>query len=702
MIDVSPELLSFIKAEYDRCQDTTLLDQRSTAIDRYNGEPYGDEEDGRSQVVARDTAETVDYMVISILRTFVAGDRIVEFVHHNSEAAHQATETIMHLLMDDQDGYSILHDWLKAGLLEKNAVAMTYSEDQPPKRLEVVANGLQMALAAQQGIEFKEAEPVEESGVDEAGEPNAFKVVHLAEQPPKFCDAAVPNEEFYCSLDARTITEAPMKGRMVRKTLSDLIAMGFEQDDVESIGTGGPMPEQLSQARDHNRNTDEAQRQGLARTVWWHEEFVTFDANGDGIAELLYVRRSHDFKIFSVDEMDGPDDHPFEDWSPFPMQHRRVGQSLADKVMDIERIRTVLLRQTLDGIYLANNPSTYVPEESIGENTIEDLLTVRAGRLVRYKGANPPSERQGGYDSSNGFHALEFMNGERESRTGITRLNQGLDADALNKTATGTALMQAQGQQVEEYLARNFANGVARLFTKKARLLKRYGKPINVPIDGKYVQVDPSQWPEDMIARPRVGLGSGRKDQRIQYRQMVIGMQAQALAAGLDIVDEQKMFNSAKGLINDVGLGDATEFFNDPSKPQLGPDGQPIQKQPKPDPEMAKVQAQVQQEQMKLQMQQQQHAQKLALQAQTDQAKLTLMAQQGAQQQQLDAQKAAFDAQLARDKATAEGELAQQQMHVDYLLNVQQIAAQERHQARAAMFQAVAGGKKREGGRLDK
>src|SRR5690606_12591455 len=116
MIDVSPELLTFLKEEYDRCRDDTLEDERATAIDRYNGEAYGDEEDGRSQVVARDTAEVVDYMVISILRTIVSGDRVVEFVHRNSDAAQQATETIMHLLMDDQDGYTIIHDWLKAGL----------------------------------------------------------------------------------------------------------------------------------------------------------------------------------------------------------------------------------------------------------------------------------------------------------------------------------------------------------------------------------------------------------------------------------------------------------------------------------------------------------------------------------------------------------------------------------------------------------
>jgi hypothetical protein len=107
------------------------------------------------------------------------------------------------------------------------------------------------------------------------------------------------------------------------------------------------------------------------------------------------------------------------------------------------------------------------------------------------------------------FQAIEFMIGQRESRTGITRLNQGLDADAMNKTATGTALLQAQGQQIEEYLARNFAEAVARLMRLKLRLMSRYGQPMKLRVDGEYREIDPRQWPEDMQVMIRVGLGFG-------------------------------------------------------------------------------------------------------------------------------------------------------------------------------------------------
>jgi hypothetical protein len=645
MIQVAPELIAFLKEEYDRCRDDVLEDERTVAIDRYNGEPYGDEEDGSSQVVARDTAETVDYMVISILRTIISGERVVEFVHKDSEKAHEATETIMHLLMDEQDGYSILHDWLKAGLLEKNATAMAYPEELPKKRTELKLSASQLALAAEQGMEFIEAEETGETD-PETGEPT-FAAVTMQEQKPKFCCAAVPNEEVYCSPDARTYTEAALKGRRLRKTVSKLVEEGFDPAELEGVGDTAH-DNTLSNARDEDRNQFADKRKGANRVLWWHEEFARYDLNEDGIAELLYIRRTGDFKVFEIVEMDDEDDHPFVDWCPFPMQHRRIGQSLADKVMDLERINTVVLRQTLNGFYLGNNPSTYVHEDSIGENTIDDLLTVRSGRLVRWKGNVAPVERSGTFDPSAGMSMIEMLERKRETRTGITRLNMGLDERTHNDTASGQGALIAKGEQMEEYVARNFANAVAKLITKLAKQLKRFGSPIEVPIDGEYVQVDPTQWPEDMIARARVGLGSTRKDQRMALRREVIGMQSAALEAGLSIVDDRMFFNSAKGFIAEASLGDVNEYFIEPPEPETDEQGNPVPKPEQPDPEMMKAQHEAQMAEAKMQGEQQ--AQAFKLQAEREAA---------AQRQQLARDEAEHQAALSEAKAQREADLAE-------------------------------------------
>jgi hypothetical protein len=529
-------------------------------------------------------------------------------------------------------------------------------------------------------------------GIDPQTGAEVFKAVVMQEQPPKFNDAAVPNEEFYCSPDARTITEAPLKGRRVRKTVSQLIQAGHDADELEGVGDSNPTDNTLAQARDENRHQDYGKRKGGNRVIWWHEEFAKFDLNGDGVAELLYIQRTDDYKVFGIDEMESEEDHPFEDWSPFPMQHRRIGQSLADKVMDLERINTVLLRQSLNGIYIANNPSTYVHEDSIGENTLDDLLTVRAGRVVRYKGPVEPKERGGNFDPSAGFLMMDRIDKTRQSRTGITQLNQGLDDETLNDTAKGQAQLIARGEQVEEYVARNFGNAFARLITKKARLLQRFGKPITVPIDGEFVEVDPTQWPEDMIARARIGLGASRKEQRIAFRREVIGMQTAAFEAGLDIVDESKFYASAKGFIADAGLGDVDEFF---VKPPEDEQGNPLPKPPKPDPEMAKAQAEAQLSQAKLQGEQQ-----------AMQAKLEMQQQEAEQKLQLAHAQAAAEADLARAKAEQEAMLAQQKMDLEVHLAERRMQMEERLSVHKASLAQAANDAKlatnRPGGDLSK
>jgi hypothetical protein len=126
--------------------------------------------------------------------------------------------------------------------------------------------------------------------------------------------------------------------------------------------------------------------------------------------------------ILSVEEVD---ENPFVVWCPFPRAHRMVGNSLADKVMDLQRIKSVVLRQQLNGLYLTNNPRMYVPNECMTEDTIDDLLTVRPGGIVRGKGATKPEPLYEAFEMDKGMKMLEYITGERESRTGITRLNQG-------------------------------------------------------------------------------------------------------------------------------------------------------------------------------------------------------------------------------------------------------------------------------------
>jgi hypothetical protein len=409
---------------------------------------------------------------------------------------------------------------------------------------------------------------------------------------------------------------------------------------------------------------------GANRKVWLSEEYVLYDLNGDGIAERLCVHRVGT-EILGLQETDY---QPFEYWCPYPMQGRLIGQSLADKTMDIQRVNTVLERSMLDSMYLQLSPGTFVHEESVGDHTIDDLLTVRPGRLVRYRGAAAPIPEQRVDVSGQAMAAIEFKIRQRESRTGITRLNKGVDEDTLNETARGQAMLMARGQQMERYIIRNFAEGVARLFMKKVGLMRRYGQPMQIRVDGEYRQVDPSQWPESMEVQVIVGLGSGSKQDRIMYRQAVAQAQAMAMESQAPLCTWENVFNNLSALARDMNLPPNDLWTHPQDNPQ----------QPQPDPAIMKLQGELQIKQQQLQQAQQE-----------GQAKLALMAQQHA-----------TDAQIEQYRAQMEADLAVRQQNLQAWVDAHQMAL-DAHKHAAEMKQKDAESKAkisqmRKGGALNK
>jgi hypothetical protein len=262
------------------------------------------------------------------------------------------------------------------------------------------------------------------------------------------------------------------------------------------------------------------------------------------------------------------------------------------------RIRSVVARQMQDGMYLANMPRPMV--DMAGEHaatTIEDLLRPIPGSPIRYRG-QAPMPYQAGLDVGKSLSVLEYWNGERETRTGITRLNQGLDADSLNKTATGASLMAAQGQQMEEAIARQFGEAFGRLMAKKMRLMKAEGAEFPVKVDGKYTMASAANWPEEFRLIVRVGLGTGRKEQRLQYLFALGNLLQQGYEVGA--VDARGLFRYGSEVVSAMQLGQGDDYFVNPEEQQQGEEG-PSDEDKAMQAEQMKDQAKAQGEQMKIQ-----------------------------------------------------------------------------------------------------
>ncbi|MGV0964205.1 MAG: portal protein [Polynucleobacter sp.] len=642
------ELIAALRREADAANSEyeRLVSAQNLAHHYYEAKPFGNEVDGRSQIVLPDVQETIDYMVPSVLRTFVSGDRVVEFEatdEADENAVDEATAAIGYSFMRQQDGYRVLHDWLTCGLIERYGVTKTMAVTEERVTRDRVTI----------------SDPVELEGVDaeiedtEDNDDGTHTVSLKREQRQKrFVDLAVPASEFRFSPLARHEDDADYLAHCPVKTRSELVDMGFDREQVYGLPN-------FTAPVDGTRWDDPESTQALQQVQLW-EEYARIDLDGDGVAERVMVYRVESDILRWADgslAIETVDEQPFSVFCPFPRPHRLVGWSLADKVMDIQLARSTIARQLFDGMYNANMPRPIVSDVGSNENTIQDILSPVPGSPIRVRDLNAVQPYQTAFDVGKSLTVLEWITGERESRTGITRLNQGLDADALNKTATGTAMMQAQGQQQEEFIARNLAEAFSRLMAKKYRLMRREGEPFRAKVDGQYKQIDPRQWPEDVNVTIRVGLGTGSKDKRIQARMAL----APILAEGFQTkqVKPKHLFHAVDGLVRDLGLGQGDDFWVDPdAPPEVDPaTGQPVQEPEQPDPEAMKAQADQQREAAKLQLEREKAEATLTLKQQADAANIDAMREKHGLEMDQKREQAALEANLAREKAQAEYEL---------------------------------------------
>src|SRR5678816_532812 len=126
------ELLASVEREEANCivHYTSLLsEQRRKAMQYYYGEPYGNEVEGRSQVVTTEVKDAVEGIMPSMMAIFTSGGDIVRFQAQRPEdedAAQQATDYCNWVFMQQNDGFLPLYCMIKDALLLKNGYVKIY------------------------------------------------------------------------------------------------------------------------------------------------------------------------------------------------------------------------------------------------------------------------------------------------------------------------------------------------------------------------------------------------------------------------------------------------------------------------------------------------------------------------------------------------------------------------------------------------
>jgi hypothetical protein len=626
--------------------DSALSNDRAEAIDYYLGQPFGNEEEGRSQVVSYDVQDTIESALPQLLKVFVAGDQVVRFEPkgpEDQEAADQETDYVNHVVMEKNEGFKIFYVWFKDALLSKNGYVKVYAEDEEEEEeyeYEGLTDGQLQMLASDEKVEVLEHEAYPDPSIDM----NAMmdQALAMGQDPaglvqPMLHDVKLKVTEKKTEI---VIENVAPENIMVSVEVSGPNLQSAKFVQHREVMQLADIAETFDKPLDYIKSVmsdlrDTFEEESNARDIY-DEEYDRAIESQEALVKDTYIKLDGErYRVVvlgnTVLYKEKCEYVPFACITPMIMPHRHIGRSYADLTMDIQLIKSTLIRGQLDNMYLANN-GRYAISDRVN---LDDMLTSRPGGIVRVEGdpgsgimplSHPPLP-------ASSFGMVEYMDSMKEKRTGITAYNQGLDSNSLNKTATGVAQIMSAAQQRVELVARTFAEtGVKELFKLVHRLVRTtLTKPDIVRMRNKWVEVDPREWEDRKDLSISVGLGAGNKDQQLAHLATILQAQKEALSIG--ITSPEKIYNALAKLTQNAGFKNPEEFWINPANTpeQEGQPNKPseaeIMVQGQLQIEKQKADAQLQQEQVRSQNDVIIEREKIAAQAELERFKAQLKAE---------------------------------------------------------------------------
>ena len=464
-----------------------LVSRRKKSLEYYLGMPLGNEQEGRSQVISNDVMDTVESLMPSLMKIFTSGDNVFECEGtgpEDEEMARQASDYLNYIFLKENNGFTALYSAFKDALIQKNGILKIYWDDSRKTEREEYTRLTDDEfddLVSDPQVKVSNHSEYKEAITDDRGKEidkvNLHDVViHRTKLYGQVRIDPVPPEEFLIERRCKDINSANFVCHRVVKTKTELVEMGYDKDLVEGLPTGdGDYFHEDKFVRHQNVDFSHGESGGDKSTdnILIHECYVKMDLDGDGIAELVKICVAGDAKkLLDIEEVDTM---PFISMTPVIMPHRFHGRSIAELVEDIQLIKSTVMRQMLDNMYLTNNNRVAIQD---GQVAMDDLLTNRPGGIVRTK--QPPQNvmmpitAQPITEQASGMVA--YLDAVKETRTGVSKTSQGLNPDSLNNsTATGMNQVLTQSQMRMELIARIFAEtGVKDLALKIFELVCKY------------------------------------------------------------------------------------------------------------------------------------------------------------------------------------------------------------------------------------
>lgn len=577
--------------------DTEYSMDRAETLDYYLGEPFGNEVENRSQVVATEVSDTIEYIMPQLMKVFQSSDKFAHFVARQPEdveAAEQATDLTNYVINNDNNGFVNIYNWFKDALLFKIGVLKVFweeniqvveeayqnlSEDEltmllDDEDIEVVSQSMnEVGVITDDSLEIDDSDDqvdIEELVPTENQIPLSVTYdveVKRRKNSGRVKIMNVPPEEFLFSRRSVSLETADFVAHRSSMKVGDLVDLGYDYETVLSK-SGYNEIDNEAEVQQRFQDVEAGTRHDSKNDPTMHECLVTeiymrADYDGDGIPELRRVLCIGEENF--ILENEAFDHIPFCILSPILMPHRMVGRSVAEMVKDLQLIKSTILRQLLDNMYLTNNSRVGVVE---GQVNLEDLLSARPGNIVRMRAPGMVQPLAVPQIGQSGFNMLEYIDQVRDQRTGFSKASLGLDPKVLQSTTAQAVNSTIQGAQLKtEMIARVFAETGCKDLAKVILLLcqKHMMKSRIIRIRNEYVDVDPRGWDNEFDVSVDVGLGNGKEEEKLQMLLQIAGKQEQLIQTlGMDnpIVKPSQYVTTLARIVEMAGFKDTTQFFN--------------------------------------------------------------------------------------------------------------------------------------------
>lgn len=585
---------------------------------------YVPADEGRSRVVSRDVRAAVRKVLPSVLRTILGNDEIVEYTpvgEGDEESAQQASDYVNYVAIPECRGRIDIEDAINDAIRLRNGVLKWWCEYKTETRTSTHSGLDEMAftqLVADDDVEVLEHTDREETveimgpnGPEQLPIPvHDLKIRRVIKKKVPRLGVVAP-ENVLINSEATTFYDASLLGDHERLRRSDLVAMGYDRDLIWELPTAG--------ATDTEQDTEEAARRRdvldydsadestkAMQEIDYYDLLVRVDYDGDGIAELRRMVFAGGFSEKNLLENVEWDEVNYANIISERRPHQWEGNSVTDEVMEVQKVKTVLLRQTLDNLYWQNNLQPIV-QDGVIQNR-DAVLKPEFGKPIIVENGVSVKDAVG-YNivpmvADKSFNMLEYMDGEVTDRTGISEASSGMAPDALqNMTAKASAMVEQAGIGQTEMMVRCIAESLKPVFRGLLKLIiENQDQPRTVRLRDEWVTFDPRSWNADMDAVVNIGLGAGTRERDMMMMQQVIGLQREILATmgpQNPFVKPDNLYNSIAKLVEAAGLKSVGLYFTQPDPDEVQKLLEAAANQPSP--EEVKAQTAMQLEQVRTQ-----------------------------------------------------------------------------------------------------